>query len=447
MLKKDIVKEYILKEIKQGRIVEGQKIPGCREIAQTLSINKLTVNKAYKALEEEHFLYCVPRGGYYVVKSEFEETPLINVINFQTVEPDSTLIPYHAFTHAMNRSIEEYKKKLFYYETPMGFSELREVLKERFAQDGVYTSSEQIIITNGAQQGIFLALKSIFQASLEGKLLVEAPTYHAVLGMTKALGINCVAIRRDSAGIDLNSLETIFRTERIKAFYIIPRFHNPTGYSLLEKDKIKVAELCNRYKVIIIEDDYLADLGMDKRSFPLHYYDTNQLTIYIRSFSKTFLPGLRLGALVVPKALCESISLQKYLSDISTSGLMQGALNIYIKSGMYDKHIDKVNACYRRKLTKAKAILSAANLGGLTFHVPKRGLFLWITLPVGISADVIAKKLVQKNILVSPYVTSGEEAQGLRLCISGVHEKDIDVLEIVIKVIKDYLENASGTLI
>ncbi len=377
-----------------------------------------------------------------MVKSDFEETPFIEEINFQTVEPDPTLIPYQAFTHAINRSIEEYKKKLFYYETPMGFSELREVLKERFAQDGIYTSSSQIMITNGAQQGIYLALKSIFLASPEKKLLVEAPTYHAVLDMVKALSINYVAIRRDLAGIDLNYLETIFQTERIKAFYIIPRYHNPTGYSLLEKDKRKVTELCNRYKVIIIEDDYLADLGMDKRSFPLHYYDTNQLTIYIRSFSKTFLPGLRLGAMVVPDALCNSINQQKYISDISTSGITQGALNIYIKSGMYDQHINKVNACYRRKLTKAKAILSAANLEGLTFHVPKQGLFLWITLPVGISSHIIANKLAENNILVSQYAISGDESQGLRLCISGVREKDIDALEIVIKIIKDNLKNA-----
>lgn len=439
MSKMELVKEYILKEIKQRRIVEGQRVPGCREIAQNLSVNKITVNKAYKSLEEEHFLYCVPRGGYYVVKSNFEEAPLLKAINFQTVEPDPTLIPYQAFTHAINRSIEEYKKKLFFYELPMGFAELRGTLEERFAQDGIYTSSSQIMITNGAQQGIILALKSIFSTPPKGKLLVESPTYHAVLDMAKALNIDCAAIRRNSAGIDLNKLESVFQVERIKAFYIIPRYHNPTGYSLSEKDKKKIAELCGRNQVQMIEDDYLADLGMDKRSLPLHYYDTNQLTIYIRSFSKTFLPGIRLGAMVVPDALCDIVVQQKYLSDICTSSIAQGALNFYLKSGMYDQHIHKVNACYRRKLVKAKAILSNADLTGLSFHVPKQGLFLWITLPVGISADQVAKKLAHKNIFVSPYLISDDEPQRLRLCIAGVPEKDMDALEIVIKIIKDKL--------
>ncbi|MCO7126456.1 PLP-dependent aminotransferase family protein [Sporolactobacillus shoreicorticis] len=228
MSKMEWVKDYILRGIKQKRFVEGQKIPGCREIAKVLSVNKITVNRAYKALEDEHFLYCVPRGGYYVVKSDFEETPLSSIIDFQTVAPDPTLIPYQAFAHAMNQSIEAYKKKLFSYESPLGFAELRKTLQERLIRDGIHASNAQIMLTNGAQQGILLALKAIFTAPSKGKLLVESPTYHAALDMAKSLNIDCVAIRRDSSGINLKELERVFQAEQIKAFYIIPRFHNPT---------------------------------------------------------------------------------------------------------------------------------------------------------------------------------------------------------------------------
>lgn len=437
MSKMELVKEYILEGIKQKRFVEGQKVPGCREIAKILSVNKITVNKAYKVLEEEHFLYCVPRGGYYVVKSDFEGAPLSKTIDFQTVAPDPTLIPYQAFTHAINQSIEEYKKKLFSYESPLGFAELRKTLQEKLARDGIYASSSQIMLTNGAQQGIFLALKTIFTVPSEGKLLVESPTYHAVLDMAKSLNIDCSTIRRDPTGIKLNELEHVFQTERIKAFYIIPRYHNPTGYSLLENDKKMIAELCGRYHVLMIEDDYLADLGMDKRCLPLHYYDTNQLTIYIRSFSKTFLPGIRLGAMVFPDALRDTVIQQKYLSDICTSSMAQGALNFFLTSGMYDRHISKVNACYRRKLVKAKAILSHADLTGFSFHVPRQGLFLWITLPPEMSVERIAEKLTQKNIMVSRYGIFDNEAQGLRLCIAGVPEKNLNSLETMLNVIKE----------
>lgn len=441
MTKIELVKKYILDEIRQRKIMEGKRVPGCREIAKILSVNKITVNKAYKELEEEHFLYCVPRGGYYVVNSSVEDAPLSNTIDFQTVMPDSTLIPYRAFTHAINQSIEANKKNLFYYESPMGFIKLRDTLKKRFAQDGIYTKNTQIMITNGAQQGIFLTLQSIFRNKKEGKLLVESPTYHVVLDMARALDIDCVSIPRCQTGIELKGLEAIFQSEKVKAFYIIPRYHNPTGYSLSENNKKLIVNLCSRYQVLMIEDDYLADLGMDKRCLPLHYYDTSQLTVYIRSFSKTFLPGIRLGAMVVPENLLDVVIQQKYLSDICTSGMEQGALNFFLKSGMYDQHIRKVNACYRRKLVKANAILSQVDLPGLTIHVPRQGLFLWIAFPVSISTSRIINKLLKKNILVSPYHNFESGLQGLRLCIAGVSEDELNALEVVIDVIKEERNN------
>lgn len=437
MSKIESVKRYVTEEIKKGRIAEGKRVPGCREVARILSVNKITVNKAYKALEEEHLLYCVPRGGYYVIKPSFDEAPISETIDFQTVAPDSSLIPYRAFTHAMNRSVEENKKKLFFYEPPIGIDELRETLKEKFERDGIYAPSSQIVITNGAQQGIFLALKSVFKVRGEGKLLVESPTYNAVTDMSGEMGIKCETIRRGPEGLDLKELESILQTGRIKAFYVVPRYHNPTGYSLSESDKKKIAELCGKNRVLIIEDDYLADLGADRRRLPLHYYDTNRLTVYIRSFSKTFLPGIRLGAVAVPEDLRDEVVRQKYLSDICTSGIAQGALNFFIRSGMYDRHIRKVNACYRRKLARAKAILSHADLNGLSFHVPKQGLFLWISPPAGISADRIAERLRVKNILVSRCPIPGENREGLRLCIAGVPEKDLGALEIVVKTIEE----------
>ncbi len=440
MYKIELVKEYILNEIEQGNIKKGQRLPGCREIAIKLSVNKITVNKAYQSLEDLHILYCVPRGGYYVVGTDAKEVAMSKTIDFKTVKPDPTLIPYQAFTHAMNRAIEEHKKTLFNYDTPLGLKELRETLKERFEQSGVYTTASQILITHGAQQGIYLALKALFPTASEGKLLVEIPTYNLVLDMADSLNINYIGIRRYEQGIHLDELELIFKEEGIKAFYIIPMYHNPTGYSLTENDKKKLVQLCSRYQVVLIEDDYLADLAVDRRTLPLHYYDTNDLTIYLRSFSKTFMPGIRLGAMVFPGTLCDTIIKYKYMLDISTSSITQGALDFFLKSGMYDQHIKKVNACYKRKLLKCKAILTHTSPTGLSFHVPNQGLFLWLTLPSSVSVNVIIEKLAQKNILISSssqfYSTNSIE-QNLRLCISGIPEEDISALSIIVEAIKD----------
>jgi len=440
MQKMEQVEKFIMEEIAQGKIKKGQKLPSCREIAKILKVNKITVNKAYQVLEEKHILYCVPRGGYYFVGSEEDDVIPSEIIDFQTVRPDPSLIPYRTFTHAMNRAIEDYKKLLFNYDSPLGLIQLRETLKERFEQDGVYTQTSQIMVTQGAQQGIYLALKTLFYHDYTSKLLVEIPTYNLLLNMAENLNINCIGIERSKDGIDLNTLEKIFVQENIKAFYLIPRYHNPTGYSFSEKLKKKIVELCYKYQILLIEDDYLADLTGDKRNLPLHYYDTNNLTIYIRSFSKTFMPGIRLGAIVFPDEYCNSFIKQKRLIDINTSSIPQAALDYFIRSGMYDQHIKKVSACYKRKLQKAEAILKQVNIPGLSIHTPKQGIFIWMTLPDSISIQEIKKELTQNKIQVSSSSDSyliHTTTHHLRLCISGISEKSLMSLNTLIEIIKE----------
>lgn len=435
MNKIELVKSYIMEDIKQGIIKEGQRLPACRFIAKKFGLNKITVNHAYKQLEDEHILYCIPRGGYYFVGIDSNDTATSLDVDFRTIKPDLTLIPYKAFTHAINRTIDEYKKSVFNYDTPLGLANLRETLKDRFESDGLYTPSSQIMITHGAQQGIYLALKTVFSSHSTQKLLVEIPTYSLILGMADDLMIDHIGIERTIDGINTDKLELLFKNENIKAFYIIPRHHNPTGYTLTEKNKKKIVELCYRYHVLIIEDDYLADLATDKRTLPLHYYDTNHLTFYIRSFSKTFIPGIRIGALVIPESYCDSVTKQKYSLDLCTASLPQGALDYFIKSGMYDKHIKKVNVCYKRKLLKANEILTCMSPPGLSYFIPKHGLFQWLTLPNQALVNRVSEKLAQKNIQVRTL------EQNIILCIAGVPEKDIIALYTVIKIIKEEMEN------
>lgn len=436
------VKDYIKHEINQGSIKKGQRLPSCREIAKLLSVNKITVNKAYKSLENDHLLYSIPRGGYYCIGNDDNSIIPNKFFDFSTVKPDPSLLPYLAFTHAMNHAIEEHKHTLFEYESPMGFLPLRETLMEKLTENGIYTSTNQIMITNGAQEAIYLSLKTLFQNPSCGSLLVESPTYGLVLDIAKSLHINCIGVTRDQTGINTKELEQILKNEKIKAFYIIPRHHNPTGYSLSEKNKNSIVKLCSLYHVTIIEDDYLADLGIDKRNLPLHYYDTNQITLYIRSFSKTFMPGLRLGAVIIPDILISSMKSEKYLLGLNTSSLSQASLDFFIRSGMYDKHIKKVNTCYRKKLEKARKILSSICFDEISYHVPNIGLFIWIMLPESVSSQQIIKKLAQKNILVSSpnqFYLNHQRKKSIRLCISGIPISDLSSLKMIVDEIQDDL--------
>jgi DNA-binding transcriptional MocR family regulator len=441
--KTEQIREYIQTMIIRGELKKGQRLPGCRSLAEQLSVNKITVNKAYRELEEAHIVYSIPRGGYYLIGMEENDIAEDKVIDFANVLPDPSLIPYQSFTHAMNRSIEEYKKKLFLYDTPLGLGSLRATLQERFEQNGIYTPLSQIMITHGAQQAIYLILKALFHEKAQGSLLVESPTYSCILTMAKELNISYTSIDRTEEGISFKELEMIFQTKQIRLFYLIPRYHNPTGYSLSEKDKVRLAELCHQYQVLILEDDYLGDLCNDRRNLPLHYYDTHQLTFYVCSFSKSFMPGIRLGAAVLPEAYTEAAVRVKYMLDLCTSGLPQSALDFYIRSGMYDQHLIKTRACYQSKLQKARGILSGSSISGFSYHVPKQGIFLWLELPKQVSIQELKDRLFEAGIEIAPSYPyyPGEVRTCLRLCISGVQKEDLDALYTVLEYIKVLAEN------
>ena len=163
--KTQIIKSYILQEVKAGRIVRGQRLPSCRVIAEKLCVNKITVNKAYAQLESEHKVFSIPRGGFYLVESENKPLPIHKEVDFRSLKPDDNLIPYREFTHVMNKAIDLYKDDLFGYDSSMGLLSLRETLKDEFMKDAIYTTADNIIVTHGAQQGINLALKAIFKNS------------------------------------------------------------------------------------------------------------------------------------------------------------------------------------------------------------------------------------------------------------------------------------------
>lgn len=444
--KTGLVKNFILKEIKAGRIKNGQRLPSCRDVASLLSINKITVNKAYSEFEREHKVYSIPRGGFYLVDSEESLRTIQEEVDFRTVRPDEKLIPYREFTHVMNKAVDMYKNSLFGYEPTGGLASLRCTLKYEFEKDGVYAPAGNIIITHGAQQAIGLVLQTVFKEN-KGRLLVEAPTYSLALKLAEHLGIDVIGIKRRIEGFDYKEMERIFKSGDINAFYIVPRHHNPTGYTLSEKDKQKIAGLSCKYNVLIIEDDYLADLGSRKGSMPIHYYDTSKNTIYIRSFSKTFMPGIRMGAAVLPEFMVEDVVSLKHLSDLNTSKIPQAALDLFIKSGMYEKHIKKVKKSYEAKLKKAAEIFKSLSHEGINWHVPEYGIFIWLQLPENMSALEMEKELETHGILVKaaqeffpdngPYDRDNlKNCNCIRLCISGIPEEHINSLVDIISIIK-----------
>ena len=144
-------------------------------------------------------------------------------------------------------------------------------------------------------------------------------------------------IERRINGIDLDELEEQFKSREIKFFYTIPRYHYPLGHSYSDQEKRAILDLANQYGVYIVEDDYLGDLD-PRKGQTFHYLDTEDRVIYIKSFSTSLFPALRITALILPNALKEAFVSYKNILDYDSNLIMQKALSLYIDSQLFEKN-------------------------------------------------------------------------------------------------------------
>ncbi|MFC9598144.1 PLP-dependent aminotransferase family protein [Peribacillus butanolivorans] len=415
--------------IQNGQLKAGFKLPSIRQLSDKHQCSKSTVLKALQELEKRHLIYAVPKSGYYVVQKEFDaKSEPTSEIDFVTSAPAWHQFPYHDFQHCINKAIDTYQQELFIYGTPKGLPSLIKVIQKQLEQYQVFAKEEQIFITSGVQQALSL-LTFIPFPNERTHILVEQPSYHLFVEQLKAYKISVLGIQRTAEGIDLGELERIFRSQDIKFFYTMPRFHNPLGTSYSKKDREEILKLAVKYGVYIVEDDYLADFEENLKVDPIFSEDTHQMVIYLKSFSKIMFPGLRIGVAVLPKSLADSFQLYKRTADIDSSMISQAALEIYIKSGMFERHRNKVRLSY---LMRANLLYDALEKHStLGFYRPASiCMNSHIVLPHRLNSAHLIKNLQNQQVLVETigqnYIDGFHQEKILKLNVSNTNIQKLD---------------------
>jgi DNA-binding transcriptional MocR family regulator len=421
------IADSIKEEIKTGKLKPGKKLPSINSYAKKYHYNSDTVIKAYRHLESEHLIYSIPKSGYYVVESMKKPEKAANGIDLFTVRPPDSINPYKDLYHCMEKSISIYKNKLMEYASPQGMDELRISLVKHLTSFHIFTKPQDIFITNGAQQALYILSSMPFYGN-QAKVVVEQPTYSVMLQALSCNNVPIIGIKRTVDGIDIKELEALFKTGDVKFFYTIPRFQNPTGFSYNTKQKQDILDLASRYGVYIVEDDYLADLELDEKSDSLYAMGHKELVIYIRSFSKTLLPGLRLGMTIVPESLKEQFLTYKQSMDLNTPTLTQGALEIYLKSSMYKAHAARTKRFYKNKMDVLREACECILQRDVVYHIPPTGIYAFIETGKA-SADKIANNLAGRNILLKStkdcYLNDFPALEGIRLCVCNCSDEDL----------------------
>ncbi|AFH60634.1 aminotransferase-like domain-containing protein [Paenibacillus caseinilyticus] len=421
------IMDVIRGQMTSGQLRAGNKLPSIRQLSERFSCSKNTIIRALNELEKEHLIYSVPKSGYYVVnESQSSHSDIMNKkIDFLSAGPDKEAMPYLDFQHCLNQAIDMYKDELFNYSDQQGFYSLRLQLVKHLQDLQVFTVPERLFMVSGSQQALNLLVSMPFPNGKDN-ILLEQPTYFGLIDSVQLHNKTAFGIDRTRDGIDLNRLEFIFRNNQIKFFYTVPRFHNPLGYSYTNEQKKRIVELAQKYDVYIVEDDYLGSLDPNPKSDPMFAYDPSGRVIYMKSFSKIMLPGLRLGVAVLPHLMVSTFLRYKFSADFNSSALSQGALEIYLKNGMFSAHIKKIRERYQRKMQLLQEACEQYLPPDTFYSKPTSGFYLTVFLPERIKAKQVVNSLLKENIFVDDstrmFLPEYRKENMLRLSVSQVEE-------------------------
>ena len=324
------VVSFLKKGIESGKFPTGSRLPSIRQLSQDFHCSKDTIQRALLELRHEQYLYAKPQSGYYVLEQGQHQDLEIEVT-------DEHASAYDDFRLCVNETLIGRENYLFnYYDNQEGLEELRQSVHQLLFNQALYCKPDQLVLTSGTQQALFILSQINFPSEGE-EILVEQPTYHRMNRLLVAQGLAYQTIERRIDGIDLKELEKQFKSGKIKFFYTIPRFHYPLGHSYSDQEKRAILDLANQYGVYIVEDDYLGDLDF-KKGQTFHYLDTEDRVIYIKSFSTSLFPALRITALILPNTLKDAFVSYKNILDYDSNLIMQKALSLYIDSQLFEKN-------------------------------------------------------------------------------------------------------------
>ncbi len=396
---------HIKNLIAKGEIKEHEKLPPIRKFADYIAVNNATIVKAYELLEKEGYVHKIVGSGTFVsslnIKKSTNKIDIEDMIHFDSGNPSREMFPIDNFKAAINMALEKDGASIFEYDEGKGSNELREELCLYLKDKRINTNKENIQIISGAQQGIDIVCKGLINYS--DVVFVEEPTYNGALEVFKSRGAKVIPIPMLQDGIDIGILKLKLEKIKPKLIYVMPNFQNPTGISYSTYKKKKLIELAEKYNFYILEDDFISDFAFDSSdNRPLKSYDTNNRVIYIKSFSKILMPGLRIGIVDIPIELQKKILWAKYSSDISTPGLIQKSMYYYMKYFNWNNYLKNLEKIYTEKYRKTKSLLDEKLGDKLKISKSIGGLNFFVELPRGYSSQDFYEFMVKKGVCITP---------------------------------------------
>ncbi len=342
-----------------------------------------------------------------------------DTISFAGGLPNRTLFPVKALRHASAKAFEIYGSDMLQYANSEGLLALREWIARRYQKKGIAISPSDILITTGSQQGLDL-LGKVFLNQGDG-LIIEEPGY---LGAIQAFSLyrpEFLPIPVSEAGMDIQALHWTLKANQPKLMYTVPNFQNPSGITYPADNRKAVAEYIRHKKIFLIEDDPYGDLRFEGTPLPSFHQLIPDQTILLGSFSKTVVPGFRIGWIAAPKALLNKVLIAKQAADLHTDQFAQHVMYQFLSDTPIHTHIQDICNAYGSQKTAMINSIQKQFPENITFTNPKGGMFLWVTLPKPLTSLQLFEAAVKQKVIFvpgDPFYTKPGKYNTLRLNFS-----------------------------
>lgn len=344
-----------------------------------------------------------------------------DVLSFAGGLPAPELFPVEAIAEAHAAVMARDGRAALQYSTTEGFGPLREWVVARLARRGIRVGVDQVLITNGSQQGIDLTARVLLDAGDE--VAVEDPSYLAALQSFTGCEARFLTVPSDDGGMDIAALEQALAARRPRLIYVVPEFHNPKGTTLAGERRMHLVRLAQRFRIPILEDNPYGELRFrGEAPAPLMALDDSGLVVHLGTFSKTLAPGLRLGWLVGSPEFVRAATIVKQSTDLHTASLAQRAAAELLTWFDYDAHLVRLRATYGERCQTLLDALERNLPEGTRFTRPDGGLFVWAELPSGIDSELLLKDALSEKVAFVPgsaFFAGTSRAEMLRLNYSN----------------------------
>ncbi|MBB6369947.1 PLP-dependent aminotransferase family protein [Chryseobacterium shigense] len=441
------IADTIIADIRSGRLKAGDALPGSRNLALMLKINRNTAVEAYQVLINEEWVISKERKGIFVSDNlpvlkempgsrndENEQDPSAftnTVINFDDGHPDSKIAPVTELARAYRQIFNRKAKwQMMGYGNAHGDTEFRKTISQMLNhQRGMHISENEISITRGSQMAMFLTAQCLLKTG--GQVIVENPGYKPAWKAFEYAGAELLPVSVDDEGIKIEDIKLLLTgNKNIKAIYITPHRQYPTTVTLSLARRLELIELSNKHGITIIEDDYDNEFHFGYRPIlPLSSFAELTNYVYVGTLSKVVAPALRIGYLASKNAdLLKKIGDLRKIIDVQGDMIMEQAVMQLIKEGAVKRHIKKATVHYKNKRDFVHGLLEKHIRNIANFTLPEGGLAFWIVPKKNLSWDAVTSSLLEKNInIIHPKQYSHNQIiNGFRLSYGSLSEEQLE---------------------